>query len=90
METSLDKYRLEISRSLFDHMRNHGFEYKFARNVMRMLQSDKYREDMLAFFNDNVNTNLTTSDVLIRVIEITRKADLVEGHFYEINPDLKH
>ena len=81
--------RKEITRALVKRIKENGFDREFAENILLMVDDEENRVKLTRFFDDNQGKELTTTDVLIQAIDITRKADLIEGHFYEINPDLK-
>ena len=81
--------RKEITRALVKRIKENGFDREFAEKILIIVENEDDRIKLTKYFDENQNKELTTTDVLIQAIDITRKADLIEGEFYRINPDLK-
>lgn len=79
----------ETIRLVFRNLKNHNIDKQFAIKTVMMLQTEENGIQMVNYLEREARKSITMSDVLIHVIEITRKADLIEGEFYKINPDLK-
>lgn len=73
--------RKEITRELVKRVKENGFDREFAVKLLIIVNNEEDRIKLTKYFDDNPDRELTTTDVLIQAIEITRNKDLAEEDY---------
>ena len=85
----LDEKRHNISHALIVEMRRQTMDKEFIRRMLLRLNDDGYRDEMLKRLKKQADNSMSQVDIITMVMDVTKKADLVEAEFKKLNPNIK-